>query len=109
MPPSYRPEISFVDQLDLPGFEFMKQVCNAPVGQFVVAPNQSLSVYYVFRIVDKLPSDADLKAQFANTKMDMNSMFIAFNEANTFQTEWIRELDRESRSIGLSPQTSFSN
>lgn len=97
MPPTYRPQISYVDQLDLPGFDFMKQVCEAPAGKFVVAPNQPLTIYYVVRVVDKLPSDEALKSQFAASKFDVNSQTISYTEAENFQTEWIRQVERDMK------------
>ena len=95
MPPYYRPEISAVDELDTVGMEFMKSVYAAAPGKFIVAANQPETIYYVVRVIDKLPSEADLRSQFAAARGENNVYAISQNEARSYQGEWVREMDSE--------------
>ena len=55
---------SVVNKLDNVGGEFMQAVFATPVGAASVAPNANRNTYYVFRVVELGPDDAQLQANF---------------------------------------------
>ena len=86
---------TFVPKLDGVGEEFMQQVFSSEVGKVGVAPNQAKSVYYVFRVIEKLPSLEELQERFESDQMKQGPMAVAQEEQALSEDIWLRRVFSE--------------
>ncbi len=89
------PQLSIVDGLDAAGVEFMRRVFATADGKFNVAPNQSLNVYYVVHVVEKLPSVSELREQFARTPVQFDAKMLGYMENQPVVAAWFEGLEKE--------------
>ncbi len=80
---------TYIPQLDGVGEDFMRQVFSTELGGVGVAPNQAKSVYYVFRVVDKLPTVSDLEARFEADQFKQGPLAVAQMEQSMAGNIWL--------------------
>ncbi len=86
---------STVNKLDNVGGEFMQNVFNAGAGQVVVAPNQNKGVYYVVRVKELAPDQAELQERFNADPDKRGPMAIAQEENSRLVQDWLENLYNE--------------
>jgi hypothetical protein len=83
---------TFVPKLEGVGEEFMKQVFGTEVGKVGVAPNQAKSVYYVFRVTEKLPSLEELQTRFEGDQLKQGPTAVAQMEQSMSGDIWLNRV-----------------
>ncbi|MFO0943918.1 MAG: SurA N-terminal domain-containing protein [Pirellulales bacterium] len=58
------PRLTPVPKLDRVGYDFMKEVFSSEAGKFGVVANNPKTTYYVFRVLEKTPEQAELQKRF---------------------------------------------
>ncbi|MEZ6135609.1 MAG: hypothetical protein R3C53_11935 [Pirellulaceae bacterium] len=90
-----QPDVTVVPKLDNIGEDFMKAVFDTPVGQTGVAPNAAKGIYYAFRVVEKGPTEEDLRDRFNADPQKSGPLSIGRVESQRLFAEWYESLDRE--------------
>jgi len=83
---------TFVPKLDGVGEEFMRQVFATEVGKVGVAPNQAKSVFYVFRVTEKLPSMDELRERFEGDQFKQGPTAVAQMEQSMSGDIWLNRV-----------------
>ncbi len=86
---------STVNKLDNVGGEFMQSVFAAGSGQVTVAPNQPRSLYYVVRVDNFSPTQAELQERFSADPDKRGPMAIAQEESSRLVQGWLENLYNE--------------
>jgi len=81
-----------VNKLEQVGNEFMQAVFAAQPGSVTVAPTENKSIYYVVRIVDFSPDEADLQQRFNADPDKRGPLSIAQEESNQLVQDWYQNL-----------------
>ncbi len=84
-----------VRELDMTGNAFMQSVFNANAGSAVVAPNQPQTIYYVTRVLEFGPDEADLLDQFQADPRKAGASAIANSEVQQVMIDWYNNLEQE--------------
>jgi hypothetical protein len=100
-----RADISVVDKLPNVGAEFMEQVFATEVGRTGVAPDASKSTFYVFRVVEKGPTDEDLQQRFNADPLKSGPMNIGRFAGQVMLSNWYENLEKE---LGVEWQMSLN-
>jgi len=91
-------QLSTVEGIDLPGQAFMEKVFSAPAGKSVVAFDSPRKKCFVIRVVERLPTDDDLRLQFERSPLNRGASSLASQQSMNLVRGWFASL-RES--IGL--------
>ncbi|MEZ6150784.1 MAG: hypothetical protein R3C09_11725 [Pirellulaceae bacterium] len=81
-----------VNKLEQVGNEFMQAVFSAQPGSVTVAPTENKSIYYVVRIVDYSPAEAELQQRFDADPDKRGPLSIAQEESNQLVQDWYQNL-----------------
>lgn len=84
-----------VNKLEQVGNEFMQAVFNAKPGSVTVAPTGNKSIYYVVRVVDYSPDEAELQQRFNADPDKRGPLSIAQEESNQLVQDWYQNLYEE--------------
>ena len=91
-------QLSSVEGIDLPGQGFMEQVFTGPVGKAVVAFDSPRNKSFVVRVVERLPTDDDLRIQFERSPLNRGVSSLANQQSMNMVRGWFSSL---LDSIGL--------
>jgi hypothetical protein len=89
------PGLSFVENVDDVGPEFMQSVFALKVGETGVAINEPQNKVYVVRIMSETPTEDELKKQFLESGRSFEIQQVAFMESQRFFRDWYQGLESQ--------------
>ncbi len=87
------PNVSNLPSLDRAGEEFMKNVFATASGQYAVAPNETESVFYVVKVLERKPDEATLRQAFMNATSRLPTQPLTESEYLNLRSSWLSDLE----------------
>ncbi len=110
MMPSFgrgEPQMSPVDQIDSAGASFVTKVFSMTPGQVSVAANQPQSIYYVIRLVEKLPNETELRTMFERMPVQPDTRNLGFREIQPIFSDWVESIEKDLQVEWMVPKGSL--
>lgn len=91
------PSISRVQNVEMPGSDFMQSVFKLKTGSVGAAINHPQTIVYVVRVVRESPSEEVLRQRFLQAGANFEVAHLASMEAQTSVAEWFQDLQDEMK------------